>query len=206
MEELDRRKTCLWEWRRRIRPAPRHETRWQDRVTHRDRDDVKWLIAREIPHLRRYALVLVNNDDLADDLVQDCLERAIRKRHLWKRRGSIRSWLYRVLYNVFLNQGLQRARTRRQVSIDAVSIVPSEPARQEQRLAYRDVSDAMRMLPGNQRAAIALTAVEGLSYDEAAQVLDIPIGTLRSRVARGRDRLRELYVQPADPIRLRRVK
>jgi RNA polymerase sigma-70 factor (ECF subfamily) len=82
----------------------------------------------------------------------------------------------------------------------------SVPARQEQQMACRDISDAMGLLPSEQRAAIALTAVEGLSYDEAAQALDIPIGTLRSRVARGRDRLRILYGQPENPIRLRRVK
>jgi RNA polymerase sigma-70 factor (ECF subfamily) len=175
-------------------------------VEQRDRDDVKWLIAREIPHLRRYARALVHDRSLADDLVQDCLERAIRKRHLWKRHGSIRSWLYRVLYNVFLNQRTQRTRILRQTPIESLQSAPSVPARQEQQMACRDISDAMGLLPSEQRAAIALTAIEGLSYDEAAQALDIPIGTLRSRVSRGRDRLRVLYVQPENPIRLRRVK
>ncbi len=176
-------------------------------VAEDDREDVKWMIARQIPHLRRYAYTLAGDRERADDLVQDCLERAIRKRHLWKRQGSIRGWLYRVLYNVFLNQRTLHDRLRRQVPIEiATAMMPSEPARQEQRLACRDIADAMSMLPQEQRAAIGLTAVEGLSYDEAAQVLDIPIGTLRSRVARGRMRLTELYVQPEGPIRLRRVK
>lgn len=171
-----------------------------------NRDDVKWLIAREIPHLRRYALALVGSGDLADDLVQDCLERAIRKRHLWRKRGSIRAWLYRVLYNVFLNQSRGRERTRRQIPIDQVLVTPSEPARQEHHLACQDLSAAMGMLPPDQRSAIALTAVEGMSYDEAAEVLEIPIGTLRSRIARGRNRLHDLYVQPEGAVRLRRVK
>ncbi|MGE0652505.1 MAG: sigma-70 family RNA polymerase sigma factor [Alphaproteobacteria bacterium] len=175
-------------------------------MAQRDKDNVKWLIAREIPHLRRYARALVKDHSLADDLVQDCLERAIRKRHLWKRHGRIRSWLYRILYNVFLNQRPQRMRILRQASIESLQTTPSVPPPQDQQMAYRDISDAMGMLPSEQRAAIALTAVEGLSYDEAAQALDIPIGTLRSRVARGRDRLRVLYVQPENPIRLRRVK
>lgn len=175
-------------------------------MTRRERTDVKWLIAREIPHLRRYALVLTGNRDLADDLVQDCLERAIRKQHLWKRHGTIRSWLYRVLYNVFLNQSVQRNRIRRQVPIDAETVIPAEPARQEDHLAYKDISAAMDMLSHEQRTAIALTAVEGLSYDEAAEVLNIPIGTLRSRIARGRGQLHELYLQPDPPVRLRRVK
>lgn len=175
-------------------------------MTRRDRTDVKWLIAREIPHLRRYALMLAGNPDLADDLVQDCLERAIRKRHLWKRHGAIRSWLYRVLYNVFLNQSAKRNHLRKELPIDSETVMPTEPARQEEHLAYKDITDAMRMLPKEQRAAIALTAVEGLSYDEAAGILQIPIGTLRSRIARGRGQLQELYIQPESPVRLKRVK
>jgi RNA polymerase sigma-70 factor, ECF subfamily len=66
-------------------------------------DELQWLIAREIPHLHRYALALLRNTDAADDLVQDCLERALRKQQLWRRQGSMRSWLFRMLYNVFLN-------------------------------------------------------------------------------------------------------
>lgn len=169
-------------------------------------DDVKWLIAREIPRLRRYALVLADNPDAADDLVQDCLERAIRKRHLWKRRGSIRAWLYRILFNVFANQKTFHSRVRRQVPLENIRPGPAEPARQEHRVACLDIADAMRMLPHDQRAAIALTAIEDLSYEEAAAALDIPIGTLRSRLSRGRERLRALYVQPGDPVRLRQVK
>lgn len=175
-------------------------------MTRSDRTDVKWLIAREIPHLRRYALILAGNPDLADDLVQDCLERAIRKHHLWKRHGAIRSWLYRILYNVFLNQSAKRNRLRKELPIDSEAVMPAEPARQEEHLACKDIADAMRMLPNEQRAAIALTAVEGLSYDEAADILRIPIGTLRSRIARGRTQLQELYVQPDNPVRLKRVK
>ncbi|HEX9809192.1 MAG TPA: sigma-70 family RNA polymerase sigma factor [Alphaproteobacteria bacterium] len=172
----------------------------------RNTEEVKWLIAREIPRLRRYALVLTGEPDAADDLVQDCVERAIRKRHLWRRRGSIRAWLYRILYNVFANQKTRRHRARRQVPLDEMAVAPVEAPRQEHRLACRDIADAMRMLPDDQRAAIALTVLEDLSYDEAAAALDIPIGTLRSRLSRGRERLRELYVQPGDPVRLRRVK
>lgn len=66
-------------------------------------DELQRLIAHEIPHLHRYALALLRNSDAANDLVQDCLERALRKRRLWRRQGSMRSWLFRILYNVFLN-------------------------------------------------------------------------------------------------------
>lgn len=169
-------------------------------------DEVKWLIAREIPRLRRYAAVLADSPEAADDLVQDCLERAIRKRGQWKREGSIRSWLYRILYTVFLNQSGHRRRLRDQVPIDDMAVPAAEPARQEQQVMCNDIAEAMQRLPADQRAAIALTALEGLSYDEAARALRVPIGTLRSRLFRGRERLNALAPQrPAVPL-LRRVK
>jgi len=169
-------------------------------------DEVKWLMAREIPRLRRYAMALTRDRDRADDLVQDCLERAIRKRHLWRRYGSIQNWLYRVLYNVFLNQLAQRNKHCRHIPIDEMGAELSEPARQEQQVACGDIAAAMQALPADQRAAIALTAIEGMSYDQAAEVLGIPIGTLRSRLFRARDRLRELYLDSPRPVALRRVK
>lgn len=172
-------------------------------------DETKWLITREIPRLRRFALTLAKTPEEADDLVQDCLERAIRKRHLWRRRGSIRSWLYRVLYNLFVNQGAQRRCRWQQVSIgDAPEADArlSAPARQEHHVACRDIGEAMKDLPRDQRAAIVLVAVEGLSYDEAAAVMDVPVGTVRSRLSRGRERLKGLYTEPDADSRLRRVK
>lgn len=165
-------------------------------------------MAREIPRLRRFALTLVDAPEEADDLVQDCLERAIRKRHLWQRRGSMRSWLYRILYNLFVNQGARRRRSRRQLPIGEVAEVDavlSAPARQEHHLAFQDIGAAMDHLPDDQQAAIVLVAVEGLSYDEAASAMGVPVGTLRSRLSRGRERLRTLYSGDADPM-LRRVK
>ncbi len=154
-------------------------------------DETSWLIAREIPRLRRYALTLVNEPEAADDLVQDTLERAIRKRGQWRRRGAIRSWLYRILYNVFVNNRAANAKHNRDVGLDDAPQLWSR-ARQEDQAHCRDIAEAMQRLPHDQRAAIALTAVEGLPYDEAADVLDIPIGTLRSRLSRGREALRAM--------------
>ncbi len=155
-------------------------------------ETTKWLIAREIPRLRRYALVLARDPAAADDLVQDTLERAIRKRHLWSRQGSLRGWLYRMLYNVFLNQSARRRRSRAEVELDEAPAL-SEGPRHDARLVCRDIAEAMHALPAEQRAAIALTALEGLSYDEAADALGVPIGTLRSRLSRGRDQLRAIH-------------
>ncbi len=159
-------------------------------------DETSWLIAREIPRLRRYALSLVNEPETADDLVQDTLERAIRKRSQWRRHGSIRSWLYRILYNVFANRCAANARHNGNVGLDDAPQLSSRPT-QEDRVHCRDIAEAMQRLPQDQRAAIALTAIEGLSYDEAAEVLDIPIGTLRSRLSRGREALRIMCPEQA---------
>src|SRR3546814_106623 len=149
-----------------------------------------WRTSRDIPHLRRYALALVRDREAADDLVQDSLERALKKRHLWRRQGSIRSWLFRVLYNVFLNQLSGRRRRRAAVPLHEVEMVIAEPPRQEKHVECRNIAEALDRLPPQQRAAIILIALEGLPYGEAAWVMGVPIGTLRSRLSRGRETLR----------------
>jgi len=154
-------------------------------------DDTNGLIANEIPRLRRYALSLVDDVESADDLVQDTLERAVRKRHLWSGRGPIHAWLYRVLFSVFLNKRAAIKRRQPHVGLEEGPQLWQRPA-QEDRAHCREVARAMQHLPFEQRAAIALTAVEGLAYQEAADILEIPVGTLRSRLSRGRDALRVL--------------
>jgi RNA polymerase sigma-70 factor (ECF subfamily) len=155
-------------------------------------DELQRLIAREIPHLHRYALTLLRNTDAADDLVQDCLERALRKRQLWRRQGSMRSWLFRMLYNVFLNARNTRQRERLVVPLEAIEPTMTESPRQEKYVEYRAIAQALDQLPAQQYAAIMLIALEGFAYNEAAWMLDVPVGTLRSRLARGREALRTL--------------
>jgi RNA polymerase sigma-70 factor (ECF subfamily) len=173
-------------------------------------EDIKWLIAREIPHLRRYAGFLVGDPVLADDLVQDCLERAIRKRHLWKRHGTLRSWLFRLLYRLQIDASRSRSRHRLAIHAAAEEQPSVQRPHQEPALQVGDVTAGLRRLPRDQQAAILLVGVEGLTYEEAAMALDIPIGTLRSRLSRGRDALRahwspELEATEERPA-LRRVK
>ena len=172
--------------------------------------DVKWLISREIPHLRRYARALVRDRDEADDLVQDCLERAIRKRHQWRRHGSIRSWLFRTLYRTFVNGQVRRKRERAQVPVDGpgegIDERLCEPPRQEDHVAWQDMAEALGRLPDSQRAAVLLVALEGMSYDEAADILAVPVGTVRSRLSRARETLRTTSVRRPGAIELRRVK
>lgn len=138
-----------------------------------------------IPALRRYANALTHDRDTADDLVQDRLERAIRKKALWKPQGPLRPWLYRVLVNVYRNNLRGRNRRPSQVPIDDVAEQLFVPAAQTGRIALAEMARAIEKLSGEHREALLLVVVEGLSYAEAADVLEIPLGTLMSRLGAG---------------------
>ncbi|MCT7666086.1 sigma-70 family RNA polymerase sigma factor [Shinella kummerowiae] len=158
-----------------------------------------------VPALRRYARALTHDPDRADDLVQDSLERAIRKRGLWRPSGSVRSWMFRILLNVYRND-LRRQR-RSPVPLSLETIPGSDPAGldvQPGRLALAETARAMQALPLEQREVLLLVAVEEMKYSEAAAILSIPIGTLMSRLARARSTLRDL-TQTGTP-KLRSVK
>jgi len=142
-----------------------------------------------IPALRRYARALVRNRANADDLVQDCLERAVS--HWYQRRGGdVRAWLFTILHNLAINQFRQSASRGRHVPIDETNEDNfGEAAAQEQKLMYQDAMNKLAKLPEDQRAVLLLVAVEDLSYAEAAKVLNIPVGTVMSRLSRARERL-----------------
>lgn len=159
----------------------------------------------EVPALRRYARALTGSREAADDLVQDCLERAIRKRGLFVRSGPLRSWLFTLMLNLFRNA--ERARKRRPVAAP-IEDVPGEPQvapAQHGRLLLAEMARAIASLPLDQREALLLVALEGLSYADAARILNIPQGTLMSRIARARSALRALTGEAEEP-RLRTVK
>lgn len=161
-------------------------------------------IESHIPALRRYARALTGNADLADDLVQDCLERAIRKQGLWTRGSNLKAWLYTILLNLFRN-ARRRARKAR---FDTLETLPAEPAQapaQPGRLALAEVSRAIARLPDDQREALLLVVLDGQSYTEASDILGIPIGTLMSRIGRARANLRTMTGEAGEP-RLRAVK
>lgn len=164
------------------------------------------LLTAELPHLRRYALALTGGADAADDLVQDCVERALRKRRLWRPSGRLRSWLMRMLYRIHLNgrkrRGLERAHARRQ----GVAGEPAAAQRPELTHECHELIAALRELPEPQRAAILLVALEDVDYQEAAWILGIPVGTLRSRLSRGREALRQQTQTEAETPVLRSVK
>ncbi len=153
------------------------------------------LIEAHIPGLRRFACALLRGDrHHADDLVQDCLERALSRWHLRRAEGDLRSWLYTILYNRFLSD--QQRRKRRGVHDPLTEAVEAEmplvKGGQDEALEHRDLLRAFAALPQEQRAVLLLVAIEDLSYNAAARVLGIPIGTVMSRLSRGRERLRQL--------------
>jgi RNA polymerase sigma-70 factor (ECF subfamily) len=162
-------------------------------------------IEGSVPALRRYARALTRNADRADDLVQDCIERALRKRGLFQPTGPLQAWLYRILLNVYRN-GLRQTRRRGDhVSIDALLIEPSVAAPQPGRIALAEMSRAIDQLPDEQREALLLVVLEGVTYEEAASILEIPAGTLMSRLSRARTALRQMTGSSEEP-RLRTVK
>ena len=154
--------------------------------------DVRHLIVEQIPHLRRYARALVGDRGQADDLVQDCLERAWSRMDLWASGTNMRAWLFTILHNLHLNTARKYHNTPTLTPLETgVTSLPVRPT-QEDRLEITGVWRAFSRLPEPQRAALLLIALEEMSYEEAAEVLDIPVGTLMSRIHRGREKLRRM--------------
>jgi RNA polymerase sigma-70 factor, ECF subfamily len=149
------------------------------------------LIEQQIPRLRRYARALTHNRDWADDLVQDTLVRALVKEHLWQPGTNLRAWLFTIMHNQNVNtvrQGIREAA----VDIEQVSATLAAPTDASACREMLELERALARLPSTQRQVILLVGLEGTSYEESAGILGIPIGTVRSRLSRGRDDLRKL--------------
>jgi RNA polymerase sigma-70 factor, ECF subfamily len=161
-------------------------------------------LEESIPSLRRYAWTLVRQASDADDLVQDCLVRALDRIETVRAEADLRPWLFTIMHNLHVSRW-RRWRGRREVAaedVEAELTVPAgQPASTEMRLALRGLA----RLPEEQRQVLLLVAVEGFRYDEVARMLDVPIGTVMSRLSRARDRLRE-FVEGRERPQLRRVK
>ncbi|HJS38797.1 MAG TPA: RNA polymerase sigma factor [Burkholderiales bacterium] len=142
-----------------------------------------------IPRLRRYARALAGDRAAADDLVQDTLERAWAKLHLFRGGTDLRAWLFTVMHNVHVNQ-VRAARPTDALDEEMPEL--AQRAVQGDALVVRDLERALAALPAAQREVLLLVALEDLSYEETAQVLGIPIGTVMSRLARAREKLRVL--------------
>jgi RNA polymerase sigma-70 factor (ECF subfamily) len=159
-------------------------------------------VTAHIPRLRRYARALVGDRYQADDLVQDTLERALAKFHLWRHGSDLRAWLFTIMHNVFINQ----LKSRREYVLDEGLEAGLEAAPQVDMLEIRDLDKSLRLLTHEQREVVLLVGLEQFSYEEASKALDIPVGTVMSRLSRGRERLRAVMSGTAVVTNLKVVK
>ena len=154
--------------------------------------DFSSLLEAQIPRLRRYARALLHDPGRADDLVQDTLVRALVKQHLWQPDTNLRAWLFTIMHNLHVNMVRISVREAATVDVDEASgclVATTDPTASRQ---LRELEIAITRLPTEQREVILLVGLEGIRYDEAAVILCVPIGTVRSRLARARDTLRKL--------------
>jgi RNA polymerase sigma-70 factor (ECF subfamily) len=161
-------------------------------------------IEQHIPSLRRYARALTGNGENADDLVQDVCERAWRRRHLWRGEGSgLRAWLFTIMRNLNINQHKYRQRRPTQ-AVSHEDQFGATPPSQEHSVELLRTREALARLPNEQREVLLMVVLEGMTYDETAQALGIPIGTVMSRLHRARDRLQR--EREGNVVKLERVK
>lgn len=161
-------------------------------------------VFEHIPRLRRYARALVGDRYAADDLVQDTLERAWNKFHLWRPGSDLRAWLFSIMHNVFVNQ-VRSKRNEIERTMEEMPVVAVR-ATQSDFLEIADVDRALRTLPDEQREVLLLIAVEGMTYEQASGALSIPIGTVMSRLSRGRERMRRVISGELPVVPLKVVK
>lgn len=163
--------------------------------TNEDIENVQEQIVALLPRLRRFARNLVRDPHDADDVVQIAVERALQRLDQWRSDARLDSWLFKILRNAWIDE--VRARTRR-----AKIMMPEEAGEQvgeaamDREIERWSVESALVRLPQEQRLAVGLVLIEGLSYKDAAEVLEVPLGTLTSRLARAREALQEMLQLP----------
>ena len=165
-------------------------------------------LVAHIPDLRRYARTLAGDAWAADDLVQDTLERACERWQLWSAGSDLRAWLFTVMHNLFVD-GARRAVRQQHHRVDVEDVADElvAPARTPEHAL--DLQRCLLRLPQEQREVLLLVTVQDLGYEEVARITGVPVGTVMSRLSRGRSRLRELMngrQATAAPVALRRLK
>lgn len=162
-------------------------------------------IIEHIPRLRRYARALTGDVFRADDLVQDTLERAWSRFGLWRRGSDLRAWLFTIMHNVYVNHCAARREsaigTPLEEDLDGLPLTPSP----EHALGLRELAQSLNRLPAEYREVLLLVGLEGFRYEEAAEVLGVPVGTVMSRLSRARERLRRMMERESSHC-VRRVK
>ncbi|MBW7850500.1 MAG: sigma-70 family RNA polymerase sigma factor [Rhodospirillales bacterium] len=150
------------------------------------------MLSEHIPNLRRYARVLVRDSIHAEDLVQDCLERAISREHLWRQGTNLRAWLFTILHNLYINQYLRHGSVAAVVPLlDEHASMACAP-RQYHSVTLKDLARAFRALPEQEQQVVMMVGLEGMQYEDVAAALGVPMGTVKSRLSRARRRLRRL--------------
>jgi RNA polymerase sigma-70 factor (ECF subfamily) len=147
-------------------------------------------IEQNIPRLRRYARSLMKNSWEADDLVQVALVRALTKVHLWREGTDLRAWLFTIMHNEYVNSVRKSVRQGVTANLDDVTVATMDT--QSSRMRLRDLERALDKLPAEQRQVLLLVGVEDMTYEEVAEIVSVPVGTVRSRLSRGREALRAL--------------
>ncbi len=155
-------------------------------------------IIAEIPRLRRYARALTGKAELADDLVQDTLERALEKWRLWQQGRELRPWLFSIMHNLHVDGRRRDGRLDFREEDDLP--LPPQRASQQDGLELRDLDRALALLPAEQREVLLLVGLEELSYAEVAAALNIPQGTVMSRLSRARARFKAVLAGEAAPL------
>lgn len=148
------------------------------------------LLIAEIPRLRRYAIALLRDRIAADDLVQDVVLRALDRLHLWREGTNMRTWLFTIMHNLHANDRRRLSRTADNQPYDEAVLARGVAPEQESAVELSQLADAIGRLPVPQREVLLLVGLEGFSYAEAAQTLDVPVGTVMSRLSRTREELR----------------
>ena len=161
--------------------------------------DFDKLLEEQIPRLRRYARALTRNASVADDLIQECLMRAFTKQHLWQPGTDLRAWLFTILHNQHVNYVRRSSKEGASVKVEEVAPFLPIEANAIPSLELRDLRAALAKLAIEQREAILLVGLEGMDYESTAKVLNVPIGTVRSRLSRGRAELRKLMGSVEQP-------
>ena len=155
--------------------------------------DFNDLLESQIPRLRRYSRALTRDTQRADDLVQDTLLRALMKQDRWEPGTNLRAWLFTLMHNQYVNNVRRANREAGTIDIDDVSsslVATTDPTASRQ---LYELERALGQLAAEQREAILLVGLEGFSYDDAAKILAVPVGTVRSRLSRGRESLRRQF-------------
>ena len=163
--------------------------------------DFNHLLEAQIPKLRRYARALTRDVHRADDLVQDTIVRALAKQHLWQPGTNLRAWLFTLMHNQHVNDARRASREGMVVDVEEMAsalVAVTDPTASRQ---LHELDRALGQLPLEQREVVLLVGLEGMRYDHAAEILAVPVGTVRSRLSRARDTLRRLMgVGAEDPV------